>query len=130
MLRRCTIALFVPTLIFGVWFATNSDSEAPPVKATAAAAVVEPSKMQIQTGDRFWGLHLDGIVACSSLLVKGGGHLVMITPLDDPELKCYYHVKDEKVVELNGLRFKLVVTGEDTAYVDRSFEERLAANTP
>jgi len=97
-------------------------------EAMPVIPVVEASEMELRTGDNFWGLHLDGVVALSSMLVKGGGHLVIISPLDQPDAKAYYHVRREKTIELAGTTFSLSVQGEDKAFVSRNLGEQLAAN--
>ncbi len=75
--------------------------------------------LDVKTGDSFWGLHLDGVVPCSSMLVKGGGHLVIISRKANHEAQCYFHVKETKNVELAGTRFKLEVVAPDHIHVTR-----------
>ena len=63
--------------------------------------------MDLRTGDSFWGFRLSGVVPCSKLLVKGGGHLVTLSLRNDGDAHCVYHVVDEKPIELQGKRFRL-----------------------
>ncbi len=93
-----------------------------------ATLVAEPTEFNLRTGDSFWGLHLDGIVSLSTLLVKGGGHLVIISPVEKPDAKAYYQVRGEKTIQLEGITFLLTVTGDDQAHVGRVLEKQLAAN--
>lgn len=90
--------------------------------------VVEPDVMTVRTGDHFWGFRLDGVLECSSLLIKKGGYMVILSEAARPEAKLYYHVVDEKPIELAGKNFRLIVLGEDQARVERNSEARLAAN--
>lgn len=41
---------------------------------TSVASTPEADVMDLRTGDTFWGFHLDGVLPCSSMLVKGGGN--------------------------------------------------------
>ncbi|MBX3411374.1 MAG: hypothetical protein KF708_01560 [Pirellulales bacterium] len=90
--------------------------------------VKEPDAMELRTGDTFWGMSLDGVVPCSSMLVKGGGHLVSISRNSQSDRKLYFHVRGTKLIELDKQKFKLTVTGEDSVHVDRTLVEELAAN--
>lgn len=89
-----------------------------------------PTEYHLKTGDTFWGLHLDGVVPCSTLLVKGGGHLVMLSHVDTPDRRCYYQVKDTKVVELGDVTFRLTVTDEDHVHVTREMVGLAVADSP
>lgn len=93
-------------------------------------AVVDPTadltEIDVRTGDAFWGLHLDGVIPCASMLVKGGGHLVIISPQGNHEARCYFHIKDAKVVELGAVRFRLQVVAPDQVHVIREPAEQVA----
>ena len=75
--------------------------------------------MDLRTGDTFWGLHLDGVVPCSKMLVKGGGNLVTLSHRNDGDARCIYHVVDEKRIELHGNEFRLRVVAPDQIHVER-----------
>ena len=98
------------------------------VTQAATPVVNEPDEIDLRTGDSFWGMSLDGVVPCSSMLVKGGGHLVSLSRNSQADRKLYFHVKGTKVIELDGQKFELTVIGEDTVHVDRTMVEELAAN--
>lgn len=102
-----------------------SESE---VTKAATPVVIEPDEIDLRTGDTFWGMSLDGVVPCSSMLVKGGGHLVSLSRKSQSDRKLYFHVKGTKLIELDGQKFNLTVIGEDSVHVDRNFVEELAVN--
>ncbi len=129
MIRRMVgvfLLLSVPgTLLTAAYYLDRSVRDDP--KAAVVAPDLEPSDLHLRTGDHFWGLHLDGVIPCARLLVRGGGHLVILSPRDEPEAKCYFHVRSQKTVELQGRKFSLVVTGEDRIHVIREPAEQLAS---
>ena len=75
--------------------------------------------MDLRTGDSFWGLHLDGVVPCSSILVKGGGNIVTLSVRHDPDAHCIYQVVHEKRITLNGNEFLLRVVAADQVHIER-----------
>ncbi|MBX7168227.1 MAG: hypothetical protein K1X74_17960 [Pirellulales bacterium] len=101
------------------------------VAPAPVVATVDPTstmtEIDARTGDSFWGLHVDGVIPCSTMLVKGGGHLVILAPIDNPQGKCHFHVKDEKRVVLGGRAFLLRVTGDDQIHVQLDTPTRVAA---
>lgn len=109
--------------------ASNERIQETPTEAVEAVAVEEPHELEARTGDRFWGLHLEGVIPCSSMLVRGGGHLVILTRDDRPMDKCSYHVKGKKVVTLDDRRFTLTVTGDDLIHVAKALPEGEAVAT-
>lgn len=131
-MRSGTLAVFLAsavvlaTAIGGAYWMSNPQVEV----AETSVKSVEPMPMeyQLKTGDSFWGLHLDGVVPCSTMLVRGGGHLVMISQADNPERKCYFQVKNSKVVELGGITFRVTVTDEDQVHVTRELVELASAS--
>lgn len=98
--------------------------QAQPVVAVDPTA--DLAEVDVRTGDAFWGLHLDGVIPCASMLVKGGGHLVIISPQGNHEARCYFHIKDTKVVELGAVRFRLQVVAPDRIHVIREPAEQVA----
>lgn len=82
----------------------------------------EPTELVAKTGDQFWGLHLEGVIPCSSMLVRGGGHLVILTRDDRPMDKCSYHVKGKKTISLGDRQFVMSVVGDDTIRVTRALD--------
>ena len=111
------LALF---LVGGTWLASRSDLSgkdvAPPASTEAHAS---DNAVDVRTGDRFWGMQLCGVVPCSTLVVKGGGHLVTLAFDGDTDARCFYHVIGEKRLELNGHEFKMRVEGPELVHVER-----------
>ena len=129
MIRRMIgafLLLSVPaTLLTAVYYLDRNARSEP--EAAVVAPEPEPSDLHVRTGERFWGLHLDGVIPCARMLVRGGGHLVILSHRDEPEAKCYFHVRSQKTVDLRGRKFSLVVTGEDRIRVIREPAEQLAS---
>ena len=130
MIRRMIgafLLLSVPaTLLTAVYYLDRNARSEP--EAAVLAPEPEPSDLHVRTGERFWGLHLDGVIPCARMLVRGGGHLVILSPTDEPEAKCYFHVRGRKAVELRGRRFSLSVAGDDRIRVIREPVQQLASN--
>jgi hypothetical protein len=110
-------------LVSGTWWTSHSalyptaeavENQAPPVAPTVEADVID-----LRTGDTFWGLHLDGVVPCSSMLVKGGGNLVTLSGQHDHDARCMYQVVHEKQITLHGNEFRLRVVAADQIHVER-----------
>jgi hypothetical protein len=120
-------ALAVGAFLFGAkcWRVSKSSDLAE--KTSVAPVSLEPAVLDVRTGDTFWGLSLDGVVPCSSMLVKGGGHLVSISRNSASDRKLHFHVRDTKLIELDNVKFRLTVTGDDKVHVDRSFVSDLAS---
>jgi hypothetical protein len=110
-------------LVGGTWYACHptlpTGTEAAPSRALAAVPTAEADVMDRRTGDFFWGLHLDAVVPCSSMVVKGGGNLVTLSVQSDPAAHCVYHVVHEKRIELHGKAFRLRVIAADQIHVER-----------
>ena len=108
-------------LVGGTWFASHPLSDR--TTSGAVAGLIEPTTLgdalDVRTGDRFWGLQLCGVVPCSTLTVKGGGHLVTLSPQTDDNQRCFFHVMGEKQIELFGKKFQLSVNGPDQIHVER-----------
>lgn len=122
-------ALAFGALMVGAQFWRSSHPSELPVTQAVDPVSLGPATMDLRTGDTFWGLSLDGVIPCSNLLVKGGGHLVSLSRNSQTDRKLYFHVRnDNKLIELDSLKFRLTVTGEDTVHVDRNFVDELAAN--
>lgn len=100
------------------WF--RRPDAVPQVEVVKAA--VEVPVLTARTGDAFWGLHVEGVIPCSSMLVRGGGHLVILTRNERPLDKCSYHVKGKKKVFLDDRKFVLSVVGDDMIHVERIVE--------
>ncbi len=130
MIRRMIgafLLLSLPgTLLTAAYYLDRSERSEQ--KAVVVAPEPEPSDLHVRTGDHFWGLHLDGVIPCARMLVRGGGHLVILSPSDEPEAKCYFHVRGRKAVELRGSRFLLSVAGDDRIRVIREPVQHLASN--
>ena len=130
MIRRMIVAfllLSVPgTLLAAAYYLDRSARSEP--KVAVVAPDLEPSDLHVRTGDHFWGLHLDGVIPCARMLVRGGGHLVILSSSDRPDAKCYFHVRGKKAVVFHGRKFSLAVTGEDRIRVIREPAEQLASN--
>ena len=122
-LFHLTLAIF---LVAGVWFAANS---AQPAKETTATAV-EADAIDLRTGDVFWGLRLCGVVPCSPMLVRGGGHLVTLSFQNDGNAPCLYHVLGEKRITLGGREFRARVIAPDQIHVEREPASQIAWATP
>ena len=110
-------------LVGGTWWASRStfprtalDGEDQPSLVYRA---IETDVMDVRTGDHFWGLHLDSVLPCSSMIVKGGGHLVTLSVPDDHDSRCIYQVVNEKKITLQGDVFRLRVIGTDQIHVER-----------
>jgi hypothetical protein len=110
-------------LVSATWCASHpvwhSTAEAIENQAPPAAPTVQADVMDLRTGDTFWGLHLDGVVPCSSMLVKGGGNLVTLSVQHDHDAHCIYHVVHEKRITLHGNEFRLSVVAADQIHVER-----------
>jgi len=141
MQRQAWELLGALVLVIGTWTISDhfrasqaiAPAEAMPIALPVAVAPpVDPTEnlteIDLQTGDSFWGLHLDGVIPCSSMLVKGGGYLLMLSHADHPDLRCYYQVKDPKVIELEGRAFRVTITESDRAHVTRIVPDQLAEN--
>ena len=111
------------SLVSGTWWASHSvlrpTAEAPENQAMPVAPTVEADVMDLRTGDTFWGLHLDGVVPCSSILVKGGGNIVTLSVRHDHDAHCIYQVVHEKRITLHGNEFRLRVIATDQIHVER-----------
>jgi len=68
----------------------------------------------VRTGQTFSDLHLQGVIPCSPMLVKGGGHLILLTRRERPNFSCSYHVKSTKQISLGGKTFEIAVVDDDT----------------
>lgn len=121
-------ALALGALMVGAQVWRTSQPSESLVNLALEPVVYEPDTLDLRTGDTFWGLSLDGVIPCSSLLVKGGGHLVSLSRNSQTDRKLYFHIRDDKLIELDDLKFRLIVTGEDTVHVDRNYGGELAAN--
>ena len=75
--------------------------------------------MDLRTGDTFWGFHLDGVLPCSSMLVKGGGNLVTLSEHTNSDARCIYQVVREKRITLCGREFLVRVVAADQIHVER-----------
>jgi hypothetical protein len=105
--------------------AEPSQDQAPPVTAKFEADVLD-----LRTGDTFWGLHVDGVIPCSSMIIKGGGHLVTLSVRRDPAAHCVFHVVKEKRIDLNGNSFRLRVAAADQIHVERATPSQEIATNP
>lgn len=129
MIRRMIgvfLLLSVPGTLLTAAYFWDRDARSEP-KPVATSIELEPTDLHVRTGDRFWGLHLDGVIPCARMLVRGGGHLVILSPRDEPEAKCYFHVRGTKSVVFHGRKFSLAVTDEDRIHVIREPAEQLAS---
>lgn len=130
MIRHCVHFVVALVLVSGTFLTAQRltatpASGAPTVAVEHAATPVtaDPTatldELSLHTGDRFWGLYLGGVIPCSTMLVKGGGYLVMLAPNHDQKASCFFHVKEAKEIEFHGRRFRLEVTGQDHVRVVR-----------
>jgi hypothetical protein len=121
-------------LVSGTWCASHpalhSSALAAVDEATPVATAVEADVMDLRTGDTFWGLHVDGVVPCSSMLVKGGGHLVALSVQHDHGVHCIYQVAREKRITLHGHAFLLRVVAADQIHVEREPVSDVVATNP
>jgi hypothetical protein len=110
-------------LVSGTWYVSHPvlqpTAEVTESAATPVAAAVEADVFDLRTGDTFWGIHFDGVVPCSSMLVKGGGHLVTLSVQNNHEARCIYQVVKEKQITLHGSEFRLRVIAPDQIHVER-----------
>ena len=118
-------------LVCGTWLVSHPRSQADAL-APWDTQSVEPEMdvLDLRTGDRFWGFHLDGVVPCSSMLVKKGGHLVTLSLPHDRTARCFYHVVGERPIDLEGQLFRLRVVGPDEIHVEREAASRSASVSP
>jgi hypothetical protein len=118
-------------LVSGTWWASHPvlhpTSEVQENLAPPAAPTVEADAMDLRTGDTFWGIHLDGVVPCSSLVVKGGGNLVTLSAQHDHDARCVYQVVQEKRITLHGNEFLLRVVAPDQIHVERATVSKAVA---
>jgi hypothetical protein len=120
-------------VVGGMWCTSHlglpSAAAVPAPDATLAASTAEPDVLDLRTGDTFWGLHLDGVVPCSSMAVRGGGHLVTFSVKDDHNVRCVYQVGHEKQIKLLGEDFRIRVIAPDEIHVERgSLSKNVAVN--
>jgi len=110
-------------LVSGTWCASHSAFQQATVvaqdNAQPVAPTVEADAMDLRTGDTFWGLHLDSVVPCSSMIVKGGGHLVTLSVRHDRDARCIYQVVHEKRITLHGDEFRVRVIAAHQIHVER-----------
>lgn len=124
-MRRSFVIEFAAalSLVAVTWLVAHTYRQ--PALATAAATptAVDPTLAQtdlrLRTGDSFWGMHLGGVIPCASMLVKGGGHLVMLSPQENHEARCFFHIKENKQLTFGGHTFHLEVIGPDQVHVVR-----------
>ena len=130
MRRRMIVAMLLLSVPSALLAAAYHLDQSRPTEAPTPVTLEEPepSDMHVRTGDQFWGINLDGVIPCSKMLVRGGGHLVILSPGDRPDAKCYFHVRSPKKVDLQGTRFTLAVAGQDKIHVTRADDEQLASN--
>jgi hypothetical protein len=98
-------------------------------KGSPVAPTLEADVMDLRTGDTFWGLHLDGVVPCSSMLVKGGGNIVTLSEQHDRDARCMYQVVHEKRITLHGKEFLLSVVAADQIHVQREPTSKAVASS-
>ncbi len=110
-------------LVVSTWcvsqFGFNSLGDSTTEPTLSAASNGEADILDLRTGDTFWGLHLDSVVPCSSLLVRGGGDLVTFSVMNNHNARCGYHVVKEKQIILHGNEFSVRVVGADQIHVER-----------
>ena len=68
--------------------------------AATTDSTTDSKSLDLRTGDDFWGFHLGAVIPCSSVVVKGGGHLVTFSPQGRGDLHSVFQVVGEKHVEL------------------------------
>lgn len=84
-------------------------------------------ELTLGTGDTFWGLHFDGVLPCSRMLVRGGGYIVNFSDIDNPTYRAHFHVDGKKAVSVYGQEFTVEVTGEDEIHVVRTPDQTVVA---
>ncbi len=84
-------------------------------------------ELTLHTGDTFWGLHFDGMLPCSKMLVRGGGHIVNFSLLEDPYRHSHFHVRGTRSVNVYDRPFTVEVLGDDEIRVSRVPAESVAA---
>ncbi len=84
-------------------------------------------ELVVRPGDAFWGLQLDGILPCSKMLVRGGGHIVNFSLLDDAFRRSHFHVRKEKAVSVYDRKFTITIVSDDEIRVRRTPEETVVA---
>lgn len=128
MIRTCVHFVVALALVSGTFVTAHRLSPAPATTAQVstvetAPVAIDPTEaaheLSLHTGDRFWGLYVGGVIPCSTMLVKGGGYLVMLAPNHDQKASCFFHVKDTKEIEFHGRKFRLEVVGQDQVRVVR-----------
>ena len=123
MLSHAFHVILAICLVIATWCVSHSGlhlaMENASNNAIPVAQAVEADEMTLRTGDTFWGLHLDGVVPCSSMLVKGGGNLVTFSIKQDHDARCSYHIVHDKHITLHGSDFRLRVVVPDQIHVQR-----------
>ena len=111
-------------LVIGIWFASHGTFDRAAATNVAPAgrhdSASELDAMDLRTGDRFWGYFLCGVVPCSNLVAKGGGHLVTLSLQDDRDARFFFHVVGAKKIKLAGKEFQLRVIAPDQVHVERA----------
>lgn len=111
------------SLVTGTWIASHSAPVPAAFTSVAAIRPIDPAAdvdvMDLRTGDSFWGFYLCGVVPCSTLVVKGGGHLVTLSYQNDRDARFFFHVVKEKTIEIHGQTFQLRVAAPDQIHVER-----------
>lgn len=139
------LGTYVCSMVIGVasaWMATTMFATAPTPEPVAIVveepdvidevAMVEDTtesldELVLHTGDTFWGLHFDGMLPCSKMLVRGGGHIVNFSSLDDPYRHSHFHVRGARAVTVYDRPFTVEVLGEDEIRVSRTPADSVAA---
>ncbi len=121
-------------VVGGTWCTSHLSSPfaatLPDQDRTLAASLPEPDSLDLRTGDNFWGLHLDGVIPCSSLAVKGGGSIVTFSVENDHNVRCVYQVGHEKQINLRGEVFRVRVIAPDAIHVERGPLSKAVAVNP
>jgi len=84
-------------------------------------------ELTISAGETFWGLHFDGILPCSKMLVRGGGHIVNFSQIDGSVGRTHFHVRKQKAVSVYGRKFTIEIVSDDEILVRRTPKETIVA---
>lgn len=139
------LGIYLCSMVIGVasaWIATTmlvTPATPEPVAAVSEEpkeaeefAVIEDGtenldELTLRTGDTFWGLHFDGMLPCSKMLVRGGGYIVNFSSLEDPYRHSHFHVRDARTISVYDHPFTVEVLNDDEIRVSRAPAESVAA---
>lgn len=141
------VGMYVCSMVIGVasaWIATTMLISPPPTPEPVTTVIEAPEvvhefavvedvsegldEITLRTGDTFWGLHFDGMLPCSKMIVRGGGHIVNFSLLDDPLRHSHFHVRGAREILVYDRPITVEVLGDDEIRVSRTPTGSVAAS--